>query len=166
MGAGVPEGIERGAGADGAGLTPRIRPMSDGDVESVAALERAAFTTPWKADTFRRLLARPGAELWVVDLPDDPVAAYAVLWCIDDQGELANIAVREERRGLGIGTLLLDHVLSVARGRGVRSLYLEVRESNESAARLYARRGFEEIGRRRDYYERPREDARVLLKRL
>lgn len=139
--------------------------MAPGDIEVVAALEERAFSTPWRADTFRTLLERPGAELHVLD-DGGEVVGYAVLWCILDQGELANIAIREEDRGRGFGGLLLDHVLEVARSRGVRSLFLEVRESNDAAAALYRARGFHEIGRRRNYYERPREDARVLEKRL
>jgi len=143
-----------------------IREMIPVDVPTVARLEAEAFTTPWKRDTFKTLLDRSGAELWVAELPEHGVVGYYVLWCIQDQGELANIAVREELRGLGIGSRLLDHVLEIARGRGVGSLYLEVRVSNARAAAMYASRGFEQIGVRREYYERPREDARVLMKRL
>jgi len=89
-----------------------------------------------------------------------------VLWCIHDQGELANIAVIPELRDRGLGAYLLDHVLEVARDRGVESLYLEVRVSNVRARSMYRSRGFEEIGVRKDYYEQPREDARILVKRL
>ena len=139
--------------------------MAAADVEAVAEMEAAAFSTPWRADTFRTLLERPGAEMHVIE-DGGEVVGYAVLWCILDQGELANIAIREDARGRGLGGVLLDRVLDVARERGVRSLFLEVRVSNEAAASLYDSRGFREIGRRRDYYDRPREDARVLEKRL
>ncbi len=131
----------------------------------VARLECEAFTTPWKEATFLTLLDRPGAELWVADLAGE-VVGYYVLWCIQDQGELANIAVREDQRGRGWGSLLLDHVLRVARGRGVKSLFLEVRRSNARAVSMYASKGFEQIGTRRNYYDRPREDAVVLVRRL
>ena len=157
-----------GAGAR-AGPVPagaRIRLMEDADVDRVAALESSAFTIPWKATTFRNLLDRPGAVVLVLEAPLVPVAGYAVLWCIKDQGELANIAVVPELRDRGLGAYLLDQVLVVARDRGVRTLYLEVRGSNARARFIYASRGFEEIGMRRDYYEKPREDARVLMKRL
>ena len=90
------------------------------------------------------------------------MAAYAILWCILEEGELANIAVRDDLRGRGIGSDLLDWMLGVAERSGVRTVYLEVRESNEGALRLYGGRGFEEIGVRKQYYDRPREDARVL----
>lgn len=143
-----------------------VRPMKPTDVTKVARLEVESFSTPWSAATFRTLLRRSGAELWVAELEPDGVIGYYVLWCIQDQGEVANIAVEERFRGRGIGALLLDHALDVASSRGVESVYLEVRVSNEQAGALYASRGFEQIGVRRNYYERPREDARVLRKRL
>ncbi len=71
-----------------------------------------------------------------------------------------------KRIGRGIGSGLLSRMLQVAEDSGVRSLYLEVRESNGRAREMYARRGFHEIGVRKGYYEGPREDARVLKKSL
>jgi len=135
--------------------------MREQDVERVAELEAASFSSPWQADTFRRRLGRTGAELMVVEV-DGEVVGYAVLWCILDQGELANIAVDDRWRGRGIGGRLLNRVLDRARERGVKDLFLEVRESNTIARELYDRRGFEMIGVRRDYYDKPREDACVL----
>lgn len=160
MGARVPPGVQRGAGRRRV-----IRRMAPGDVDRVAGLEAQVFPSPWHASTFQRILDRPGAELWVVEEGGE-VVAYAVLWCVLDQAELANIAVSPERRGTGIGRRLLDHVVGVAAERGVRSVFLEVRESNRVARSLYASRGFREIGTRRDYYDAPREDARVLELRL
>jgi [ribosomal protein S18]-alanine N-acetyltransferase len=94
------------------------------------------------------------------------VLGYAVLWCVLDQGELANIAVRPELRGRGLGARLLDEVVAACRRRGVTKLYLEVRDSNDAALRLYERFGFREVGRRRSYYQEPREDARVMALEL
>lgn len=139
--------------------------MAAGDVEVLAALEAATFSTPWRASTFLRLLDRPGAVLRVVE-EEGRILAYAVLWCILDEGELANIAVVPEARGRGVGGELLDHLLEVARRRGVSRLFLEVRGSNDAAHRLYASRGFHQIGTRKAYYDHPREDARVLELRL
>lgn len=143
-----------------------LREMREADVERVTAIETASFSTPWKAATFRTLLDRPGAILRVLETADVPIAGYAVLWCILDQGELANIAVAPELWGRGLGAFLLDRMTEEARARGVESLYLEVRVSNFRARAMYGSRGFEEIGVRRDYYEKPREDARILVKRL
>lgn len=145
---------------------PRVRAMRAEDVERVAAIEREAFSAPWREETFRTLLGRPGAELLVLETDADGVIGYTVMWCIEDQGELANIGIAETHRGRDLGNLLLDYSIALAMERGVTSLYLEVRESNERARHMYERRGFEEIGVRRDYYDDPREDARVLVKRL
>jgi len=139
--------------------------MTSSDVHEVARIETTAFSTPWSEGTFRSLLDRSGVELWVAEWGDQ-LAAYAILWRVRDEGELANIAVRTDLRGRGIGSGLLTRMLEVAQDSGVRSLYLEVRESNELAREMYARRGFHEIGVRRGYYEGPREDARVLKKSL
>jgi ribosomal-protein-alanine N-acetyltransferase len=137
--------------------------MTSADVTRVAAIEAESFTSPWKASTFRTLLARPGAELWVLEDEDDGIIGYAVLWCILDEGELANIAIADAHRGRGLGARLLSTMMGIARERGVASLYLEVRVSNEKAAELYRRFGFENIGLRRNYYDSPREDA-VLMR--
>ena len=143
-----------------------VRPMLEADIERVTAIETSSFTTPWKAATFRTLMDRSGAVLRVLETPEVAVAGYAVLWCILDQGELANIAVAAELRDRGFGSFLLDRMTEEARSRGVESLYLEVRVSNFRARAMYGSRGFEEIGVRRDYYEKPREDARILVKHL
>ena len=142
-----------------------LRPMTPSDVPEVARIETTAFSTPWSEETFNSLLKRSGVELWVAEWGDE-LAAYAILWKVLDEGELANIAVRSDLRGRGIGSGLLSRMLEVAEDSGIRSLYLEVRESNGLAREMYARRGFHEIGVRKGYYEGPREDARVLKKSL
>ena len=152
-----------GSEGDDSGLS--LRPMTLSDVSEVARIETAAFSTPWSETTFLSLLDRSGVELWVAEWGDQ-LAAYAILWRVLDEGELANIAVRPDLRGRGIGSGLLGRILKVAEESGVRSLYLEVRESNELARQMYARRGFHEIGVRKGYYEGPREDACVLKKCL
>lgn len=139
--------------------------MEARDVAAVADLEAQSFSSPWHPSTFLKLLDRHGAELWVLD-EEGAVLAYAVLWCILDEAELANIAVRPDARGRGLGAALLDHILGVAQERGVVSVFLEVRESNRAARELYDSRGFVEVGVRRGYYDAPREDARVLELRL
>ena len=151
---------------------PVVRRMRLSDVRTVVALEEEAFSTPWARETFASLLERPAAELWVLeehpsqepqgDQPGSRVVGYAVVWCILDQGEVANIAVAPTCRGRGWGRLLLDRMMRVAAGRGVRSLYLEVRISNHAARGLYAAAGFEQVGRRPRYYQDPVEDALVL----
>lgn len=144
-----------------AGIT--IRPLARDDIERVVAIECEAFTTPWQPATFEGLLDRDGIELLVMTEEGGGVIGYAVLWCILDQGELANLALSTHRRGTGLGRHLLRKVMDVAQGRGVEKLFLEVRASNRPAIELYRRFGFTDVGLRRDYYERPSEDARVMM---
>ena len=143
-----------------------VRAMRADDLEAVVAIEREAFTTPWQLRTFRDLLGRSAVELLVMEDAGEGVVGYAVLWCILEQGELANVAVAPSRRGQGLGRYLIAQVLRVARGRGVRKLYLEVRASNARAAELYRAFGFADVGVRHDYYDHPKEDARVMMATL
>jgi [ribosomal protein S18]-alanine N-acetyltransferase len=142
-----------------------IRPMGEGDLDAVMEIERASFTMPWTPETFRGLLRRSDSLLWVAEA-EGGVVAYAAVWMVLDQAELGDIAVAEAWRRRGIGRRLLETVLEAMRRRGVRELFLEVRPSNHEARRLYEQYGFAEVGRRKDYYERPREDALVLVCRL
>ena len=130
------------------------------------AIEEEAFTTPWRAETFAGLIPREAVELTVMVDAVGKVLGYSVLWCILEQGELANIAISPEARGRGLGGRLLGHVLERAADRGVEKVFLEVRASNAAAHALYRRFGFEDVGRRADYYEQPREDALVMAAAL
>lgn len=158
--------MERLSASDPSTAPPEVRRMRLADVDAVVAIETEAFSTPWRASTFHSLLERPAAELWVLDDQEEGVVGYAVVWCILDQGEIANIAVAPGHRGRGWGGRLLGDMLGVARKRGVKTMYLEVRVSNEAARALYERLGFRRVGTRRGYYESPREDAVVMMKRL
>ncbi|MBM4184007.1 MAG: ribosomal-protein-alanine N-acetyltransferase [Gemmatimonadetes bacterium] len=143
-----------------------VRPMRAEDVDAVVSIETEAFTSPWQRGTFLELLGRSTVELLVMEHRSLGIIGYAVLWCVLDQGELANLAIVPSLRGQGLGTRLLAHVLETARGRGVETVYLEVRESNAPALQLYERFGFSQVGVRRGYYDRPKEDARILMARL
>ena len=143
-----------------------VRRLAAEDVDAVVAIETEAFASPWQRETFLDLLDRPGLELLVMEDSVAGIVGYAVLWCIVDQGELANMAITPNFRRRGLGSLLLARVLDVAREREVETVYLEVRASNESAVRLYTRFGFTEVGTRRAYYDRPKEDALVMMAAL
>jgi ribosomal-protein-alanine N-acetyltransferase len=143
-----------------------VRRMAAADVEVVAAIESDTFTSPWSVETFTNLLDRPGLELLVLEQEGEGVIGYAVLWCILEQGELANVAVTPRVRGKGLGAYLLSRVLDVARERSVQTVFLEVRVSNERALDLYRRFGFKDVGRRKGYYDNPREDALIMAAKL
>jgi ribosomal-protein-alanine N-acetyltransferase len=94
--------------------------------------------------------------------PSSEVLGYVVTWIVADEGEIANLAVRADRRRTGIGRLLVEAAISAAVSGGARSLYLDVRQSNVAARALYETRGFVAVGRRVKYYRNPSEDALVL----
>lgn len=150
-------------GVDGSGPPGvSVRALRPDDIARVVEIEAEAFTSPWQAETFEGLVGRPSVELLVLVDESDAVIGYAVLWCVVDQGELANLAVAGERRGQGLGRYLLARVLDVARSRGLEKVFLEVRASNARAAQLYESFGFSGVGVRRGYYDKPREDARIM----
>ena len=144
----------------GAGLS--LRRATHADVADVAALEQVAFGDPWSADAFRSLVYNPAVHFLVARTSEGTLAGYLVAWFAADQAEIANVAVAPALRGRGVGARLLDAALAEGERRGTVSCFLEVRESNHAAQRLYASRAFTAVGRRRRYYRNPVEDALVL----
>lgn len=142
-----------------------LRPMREADLREVLHIERRSFTIPWSDATFRGLLRRQSATLLVAETAGK-VVGYAALWFAAEEAELGDLAVLPELRGRGFGRRLLDGALAEAARRGARQVYLEVRESNVAARRLYERAGFTTAGVRADYYSEPKEDAILMTRRL
>jgi len=156
-----------------------VVPVDKTDVPAIVEIEQAAFSDPWSARSFQDALAHPAVFFACArndsndsndsnggNGGDGDVLGYVVAWFVADEGEIANLAVAPAGWGRGIGRTLLDAALSEARARKANAVYLEVRDSNERARRLYGSREFEEIGRRRNYYQLPDEDAIVLRRTL
>ncbi len=144
----------------------RVRRMEAHDLARVMQIEQQSYSMPWTEATFRGLLRRADADLFVAETNAGILGGYAVFWAVLDQGELGNVATAPEWRHRGIAHRLLDAVIERAIERGVRELFLEVRVSNTSARQLYQSYGFREVGRRRNYYMEPVEDALVMRKDL
>jgi ribosomal-protein-alanine acetyltransferase len=94
-----------------------------------------------------------------VSAPTSPILAYLVAHCVDSEWELQYIVVAKSFRRRGLATLLLNELVEHARARNVSAIFLEVRESNQSARALYRKLGFQETGVRKSYYSNPSEDA-------
>lgn len=139
----------------------RVRALAEDDLPEVVRIERASFSMPWREETFRGLLQRGDTDLVAAE-HDGELVGYAVSWTVLDQAELGNVAVAPEARGTGAGRLLVGEILERIRWRGARECYLEVRDSNAVAQRLYHSLGFQTVGRRRGYYAHPVEDALVM----
>lgn len=148
-------------------MTAPLRPAVEADLNQVVQIERSSFADPWTEESFRRLLGGHPAIFQVIECPPDfRVAGYVIAFAVGEDAELLNVAVESKFRGKGLAGQMLDAVLMELGGRGVRTAFLEVRESNSAARALYGSRGFTEIGRRRNYYRRPVEDALVMRRIL
>jgi ribosomal-protein-alanine N-acetyltransferase len=139
-----------------------LRLATRDDIGRVVAIEHEAFSDAWSRASFDQLLSDARALFVVACDEHDVVQGYVVAWYVMDEGEIANLAVSSTARRRGIGGTLLDAALATARTRGAVTVYLEVRDSNESARSLYGSRGFLQVTRRRRYYRDPTEDALVL----
>ena len=146
-----------------------LRSATPDDLAAIVAIERSAFSDPWSANSFRELVGRPEILFEVAVAERDEgsaVVGFALVYMVDFEGDLANLATAGEVRRAGVGRRLLRHALARARANGVRVIFLEVRESNEAARMLYEGEGFVEVGRRSRYYARPVEDALILRKEM
>jgi ribosomal-protein-alanine N-acetyltransferase len=143
---------------------PRLRFATPEDAPAMRAVEVASFSDPWTEAAFRSLLRHPQMHARVAE-SGGVLLGYCIGWIVGDECELANIAVAPGARRTGLGARLLDDLIAAVEGHGGGTIYLEVREGNAAARALYASRGFEEAGRRRQYYRAPVEDA-VVMRRL
>ena len=148
-------------------MTALLRPTVERDLSRVAQIEKSCFADPWSEESFRRLIGVPPA-IFLVALfpPDEHITGYVVAFSVGEEAEILNVAVDPAFRGRGLAGQMLDGALIELGARGVRTAFLEVRESNGAARALYKSRGFMEIGRRSSYYRRPVEDALVLKRSL
>jgi [ribosomal protein S18]-alanine N-acetyltransferase len=151
----------------------QIRPATLADVTSMIRLDRQSATAGhWTEDQYLQALQYESTRrlVFVIDEPSAPeaptrVQAFLVAQHIPPEWELENIVVAETARRKGLGTRLLQHLLSTARESNSDSVFLEVRESNRAARTLYEQAGFTQTGRRKSYYTNPPEDA-VLYRRI
>lgn len=138
-----------------------FRPMTEADLDAVLKIEYAAFSHPWTRGIF--LDGLKSYEIWLMFEGNQQVG-HGVVQVIIDEAHLLNITVKPESQSRGLGLRLLEHLMSRAYALNARECFLELRDSNRAAYRLYERFGFNEIGRRRDYYPVAggREDALVM----
>ena len=141
-----------------------ITPMTADHLDEVAALERACFSNPWSRDMLAEELENDLAAFLVALDEQGAVAGYAGLQVILDEGTITDIAVRPDCRRRGVAGKLLQVFLDFAQGSGLAFLTLEVRASNYDAIALYGSRGFRSVGRRKNYYEHPPEDAIIMTR--
>ena len=141
-----------------------IRLMKEEDVPQVAAIEREAISPPWSEQSCLESLVLPHT-LFLVAETEGEISGYCCCYRSLEEGEITNVAVRRKLRGRGIGEALLRELFRIGASEGIEAYTLEVRVSNETAIRLYGKLGFESAGIRKNFYEKPREDACIMWKR-
>ncbi len=140
----------------------RIVPMTADHLDQVAELERICFSAPWSRKMLAEELENDCAAFLVAEDVDGTVVGYAGLLVVLDEGYITNVAVKPELRRQGIASQLLEVFINFAKGNHLAFLTLEVRPSNTAAIVLYGRHGFRSTGRRKNYYEHPKEDAIIM----
>ena len=140
-----------------------ITTMGEQHVAQVAALEKLCFSDPWSEKSVGSELENP-LSLWLVAEEEGAVWGYVGSQTVMGETDMMNVAVHPDYRNQGIATALIVGLVEELLRQGSHCLTLEVRASNETAIRVYERLGFTELGRRKNYYRNPREDALILRK--
>ncbi len=136
-------------------------------VSEVGRLEELCFSEPWSEGAFLDACGNGMYDYFIaVDPANGYVCGYGGMYSVLDTSEITNIAVLPDYRRRGIGGLILERLTEEAEKRGSELLQLEVRESNLPASALYEKLGFKIVGRRKNYYRRPTEDAILMTKEL
>ena len=153
--------------SSGMGFVKRaiMRPMNLDDIDKVLKIEKTSFPTPWTRTIFMRELNLDFSHNFVFDINGD-VKGYVSFWVVDDEVHILSIAVEEEYRRQKIGTAILQFALDMARDIGGRYAFLEVRESNKEAFRLYSSLRFKTVKIVEGYYTDTREDAIIMARRV
>ena len=140
-----------------------IEKMNSSHVSQIAQLEKICFSDPWSENSIASELGNKLA-FWLVATEGENVAGYIGSQTVMDETDMMNVAVHPDFRRQGIAEALVNGLVEHLKVMGSHCLTLEVRASNAPAIALYEKLGFSEIGRRRNYYRNPREDALILRK--
>ena len=154
---------------------PKLHPVrmqkTPAHLNGAAELEKLCFSSPWSASSLE-LLTNDGIGVgYLLTTPAAPgsepaVVAYGGMLITVDEGQITNIAVHPDHRREGLGTAILRSLLRHAKDERLDSVSLEVRASNTAAIEMYKKAGFTEAGRRKGFYQKPTEDALVMVARL
>ncbi|MDO5574715.1 MAG: ribosomal protein S18-alanine N-acetyltransferase [bacterium] len=140
------------------------REIRESDLDAVCRLEEDTFSMPWHRQDFADMIEQDHL-LYIVAVFDNIIVGGCGLRDIVGEGEITNVAVAKACRNQGIGTDLLAHVLQRGCEMGITAFTLEVRKSNLAAIHLYEKLGFVTEGLRKNFYEKPCEDALIMWKR-
>ncbi|MCL2371952.1 MAG: ribosomal protein S18-alanine N-acetyltransferase [Defluviitaleaceae bacterium] len=131
----------------------------------IHAIEQASFSEPWsKIDIAQEIAAPLSICLTACCTTTNKVTGYITTRNILGEGHISNIAVAPSYRQKGIGSKLIEALITEAKQHKITGLTLEVRKSNTTAQNLYKKHGFMAVGTRKNYYSAPEEDAIIMWK--
>ena len=136
----------------------RIVDVSAEHIRQIEEIERDCFSRPWTAEQLKSQM-RDAQHEFIAAVSDGRVLGYVGLMYVLDEGYISNVAVHPDARRQGIGDTLIDALAAKAAELELAFLTLEVRESNAPAIALYAKHGFHPVGKRKNYYDAPKEVA-------
>lgn len=136
----------------------KLRRMTAENIDGVLAVERESFSTPWTKRLFFDELENP-RTVYFVCCAGEEIVGYGGMWQVADEGQITNIAVKKEHRRGGVASGILSALIDAAVESGIAVMGLEVRSTNVAAQGLYKKFGFVPVGRRKNYYREPTEDA-------
>ena len=139
--------------------------MDSTHIGEVVEIEKTCFTSPWTYEGIKEGLNNPNSY-YIVYICENRVVGYAGMYSVCSEGYINNIAVLPEFRGRGIAKELLDNIIRYSVLSKLEFLSLEVRISNKVAINLYHSAGFDDVGCRRSFYSKPKEDALIMTKFL
>lgn len=131
-------------------------------IDEIMVIENLSFKIPWSRQSMVDEITGNTFAYYLCARIDGRIAGYAGMWQVCDEGHITNIAVHPEFRQSGIGSALLENLISHARSSGIGSMTLEVRKSNTPAQKLYRKFKFVEGGFRKAYYADNNEDALIM----
>lgn len=140
-----------------------LEKMNASHVARIAELEKICFSDPWSEKSVASELDNK-LSCWLVAVEADAVAGYIGSQTVCGETDMMNVAVHPDHRRKGIAEALILALIGELKSMDSHCLTLEVRASNAPAIALYEKLGFSEIGRRKNYYRNPREDALILRK--
>lgn len=133
-------------------------------IPQIEALERQCFSMPWMAELLQSQMKGSQHEFIAAVSPEGNVLGYVGMMYVLDEGYISNVAVSPEHRRQGIADKLIDRLCKICEGLSLSFVTLEVRTGNAPAIALYEKHGFRRVGLRKNYYERPKEDALLMTK--
>lgn len=131
------------------------------DLDRISEIEAKSFSMPWKKEDFKELIDSNNSVYMVVTVDSVPVGTAGYTYN-GFEGYINNVVIDSDYRGKGLSVKLMEALLEYGRSKGINDYTLEVRVSNTPALKLYEKLGFESAGIRKNFYERPVEDAYVL----